>query len=268
MNRHTPPALCLLMLAGLAAQTQAARAETTTFSEVFGIVSIRHPDGTTAGAQAGMPLRVGDTIRVESGSRVTLRNAGNTLRLNWDTALDLISTESEQFHAKLRQGSVAAEVSLPDGASWTFDTPAGPVTLQTSGAYRLDADPARNSIRLNVHAGRALMGGQFVHAGNSGDLAESGITDLRETEGRGAFDSANWVWPVPGRRLNVPATHVPATHEANRSKAAEIVREANNPGGGQERILAPVHILIAPPVVGPHAPGPIGLPPSGVVVVK
>ena len=262
MNRHTPPALCFLVLAGVA-QMQTARAETTTLSEVFGIASIRHPDGTSAGAEAGTPLCVGDSIRVESGSRVTLRNATNTLRLNWDTSLDLISTESEQFHAKLRQGSVAAEVSLPDGANWTFDTPAGPVTLQTSGAYRLDADPARNSIRLNVHSGRALMGGQFVHAGHSGDLAESGIADLRETEGRGAFDSANWVWPAPGRRLNVPATH-----EANRSKAAEIVREANHPGSGQERILAPVHSLIAPPVVGPHAPVPIGLPPSGVVVVK
>lgn len=263
MNRHTPPALCFLFLAGVSAHVQTAHAETTTLSEVFGAVSILHSDGTTAKGESGTPLRAGDAVRVESGSRATVRNAANTLRLNWDTALDLISTEAEPFRAKLRRGSVAAEVSLPDAASWTFDTPAGPVTLQTSGAYRIDADPARNSIRLNVHTGRALLGGQFVNSGHCGDLAESGIADLRETEVRNAFDAANWVWPAPGRRLNVPATH-----EANRSKAAEIVREANNPGSGQERMLAPVHTLIAPPVVGPHATVPIGLPPSGIVIVK
>ena len=121
--------------------------------------------------------------------------------------------------------------------------------LDTAGIYRIDADRVRNSVRLTVQTGRAQLGRLWLSPGQCGDLRASGIAEVRQIGSSEVYSTA-------------------AAHEVNLSRTNEMVRQANAPGDVPGRILAPVHQMPAPHVVGPHAPGPIGLPHSGVVRVQ
>ncbi len=236
-----------------------ATAQTAVLAEVSGIVSVKRADGSLSAGNVGMSLQAGDFVTAEAGSRAVVTSAGSVLRLNWDTTLELLPLRK----VRVRKGSVAAEIAETSGTGWVFESPAGPLHIDAPGTYRIDADRVRNSVRLSVQTGQVHMGGQWVGPGQCSEMAESGIADLRETVGREGFNSAAWVWPTPGRILNVVATH-----DSNANRANEMVRQANHPGEAPERFLAPTHQMISPPIVGPHATVPIGLPHSGVTVVK
>ncbi|HXJ40414.1 MAG TPA: FecR domain-containing protein, partial [Bryobacteraceae bacterium] len=215
-------------------------------AETSGFVTVTRANGHSEPALLQTVLKPGDRLHTESGSQATLRLGDNKLRVTWDSSVELQDATEHGVEARLTQGSVAAEIhALGEGEVWSFDTPAGMVRLREVGNYRVDTDRARVWLRVTVQDGLAQMGkgGVFglLHAGESGDLSAAGVIDVRRTIGREAFNAAAWVWPVPNARL-----HTLATHEANRAKAEEIVREANNPGLQDGPILAPTHELIVP----------------------
>jgi len=228
-------------------------AQAPVVDNVLGFVEVTSPNGKPETLAQHGDIKPGDVFHTQSGSQAVLHVGDNILRVNWDTTIEFQELTERRIHARLRRGSVAAEIQkLGEGEEWTFETPAGLTNLREVGIYKVDADPGIVWMRLTVQQGTGQIGrnGRFglLHAGESGDLGVAGVIDVRQTLAREAFNSANWVWPVPGNRL-----HTLSTHEGNRQKADDIVDQANNPGAPQQ-ILAPTHDLIVPSPIHTQPP--------------
>jgi hypothetical protein len=132
--------------------------------------SAGHDDWTAA--TPNYPLTTGDRLWADDRSRAELHIGSTALRLDDHTAVAFLNLDDRMTQVRLSDGTLNISIRrLDQDESYEVDTPNGAVTLLRPGAYRIDADPDRQTTTVTVRSGEAEItaGGQAfpVHARQS-----------------------------------------------------------------------------------------------------
>jgi len=161
-----PCAALMIAFLSLAAATLAA-AETDPPGRV---ARVNFLEGTGAMQAAGVegwtddllnrPLTSGDRVWIDEGSRAEMHVGSTALRLGARTAVQVLAVDDHSVRLSMTAGSVSVRI-LEFGMDDRFDieTPAGRVSLQQPGGYRLDVDDSNNRAYLAVWTGSAEVAG-------------------------------------------------------------------------------------------------------------
>jgi hypothetical protein len=175
-----------LTLLALTAFTALAFADTPTrvgrISLTQGDVSISGEVGDQAErALVNWPVTSDNQITTGRDARTEIRIGSTALRLDEDSALEIMELDDERLRLHLHHGSVSVRIRNPDAVQgFELTTPQGRVRLQEPGRIRVDAERQRDTSIVNVFDGVALVDG----GGNSltvrgGRRAEIGQYDVR-----------------------------------------------------------------------------------------
>jgi hypothetical protein len=146
-------------------------------------------------ARLNTPVSADTSIATESGARAELRFGASAIRLDGDSAFDLLEISDELVQGRVQGGSVS--IRLRAYARHDFadklriETPGGTVVMETDGRFRIDvrAKDARahaTLVRISVWEGRARLDrGESRFALETGRAFEitidNGATQYRET---------------------------------------------------------------------------------------
>lgn len=109
-------------------------------SLVEGEVALRRADGSQwERAGINWPLTSGDALATEGDGRAELRIGSTVLRLDSDTALEVLRLDDGRIRLRLDEGAVYVRVRSRDpAAAVTLETTNGVVTTAAPGAYRIE----------------------------------------------------------------------------------------------------------------------------------
>jgi hypothetical protein len=146
-------------------------------SFIEGDVQTRIPDsGEWVPSSVNAPLQEGDEVWVPEGSRVELQlNDGTYMRLDEDSALQILSTDRDSSHFYLSQGHAYVYYEAPQGSVMQLDTPDASMHAYDSAIFRVDM--AQDSTIVSVYDGYVdaenMAGQTRVDAGASLALGEN-----------------------------------------------------------------------------------------------
>jgi hypothetical protein len=146
-------------------------------SLVEGDVQTRTPDSDEwVPSSINAPLQEGDEVWVPEGSRVELQlNDGTYIRLDEDSAMQILSTGSESSQFYLSQGHVYVFFEAPEGSVIQLDTHDASIRAYDNAVFRVDI-PERPTI-VSVYKGYVdaenREGLTRVNAGESLALGEN-----------------------------------------------------------------------------------------------
>ena len=161
---------------GAWSQTAPAEAQGNPASDPPGRVArLNYFDGTVtmepAGAnqwsyaQLNRPLTTGDQLWADNASRAELHVGSTALRLDRQTALDIVDLDDTTMQLKVTQGTLAARVRvLPAGQNVEIDTPNVALQMRSAGAFRVDVAPDGSATTVTLRSGNATLygdGGSF-----------------------------------------------------------------------------------------------------------
>ncbi len=185
MYRQLMKALALLALAALTQAAYAFDADTPgragRISLVQGQVSISGAVGTAAeGALLNWPLTSDNQISTARDARAEFRVGSTAVRLDGDSAMDIVVLDDDNLQLRLHYGSASIRVRNPELVrGFELSTPQGRVRLQDVATFRVDADRRPDTTLVNVFDGAVLVeGGGASVTLRAGRRAELGDNDL------------------------------------------------------------------------------------------
>jgi hypothetical protein len=191
----TATLLALALGAALAAQPALADdppARVGRIALTQGEVSISAgPGDSPSSALVNWPLTSENTVTTAPGARTELRVGSTAIRLDGDSALEVVQLDDDNLRLRLHYGSASIRIVNADVLpGFELATPQGRVLLQEPGRLRVDAGRDPDTSSVNVFDGVAIVegGGErlTVRAGRRADI--EGL-DLRTTQAvRDAFD--------------------------------------------------------------------------------
>ena len=137
------------------------------------------------------PVTSHNQITTARGARTEVRVGSTAIRLDGDSALEIVELDDDSLRLHLHYGSVSVRVRNPDVLpGFELSTPQGRVRLQEPGRVRVDAERAPDTSVVSVFDGVAQVEGAgaslTVRAGRSAELHDD---DLRTAlAGRDSFD--------------------------------------------------------------------------------
>ena len=146
-------------------------------SLIEGNVQIQTPDAGDWGAAAiNGPLREGDQIWSPQGGRIELQlNSGSYIRLAGNSALQILSLDSDSSQFYLSQGQVYVYYDAPEGSVLQVDTPDASTRAFVSSVFRIDISDQYTDVA--VYKGYVetenQMGQTRINAGQMVSLAQN-----------------------------------------------------------------------------------------------
>ena len=111
-------------------------------------------------ARPGQPVRQGERLWIDRGSRAELQVAGHTLRAGGQTQLRIDQVQPRATRIGVLRGTAIARVgALAQGENFELGTPNLALRAAQNGLYRLDVDPA-GTTHVSVLEGLARVYGQ------------------------------------------------------------------------------------------------------------
>nr|WP_244106235.1 DUF6600 domain-containing protein [Paraburkholderia phenazinium] len=111
------------------------------------------------------PLTTGDQLWADANARAELHAGSTALRLDQQTALDIVNLNDTTTQLKVTQGTLSAHVrALPGGQNFEVDTPNVALVATAPGLFRVDVAADGSSTTVTVRAGSATLygdGGSF-----------------------------------------------------------------------------------------------------------
>jgi len=111
------------------------------------------------------PLTTGDQLWADANARAELHAGSTALRLDQQTALDIVNLNDTITQLKVTQGTLSAHVrALPAGQNFEIDTPNVALVATAPGLFRVDVAADGSSTTVTVRAGNATLygdGGSF-----------------------------------------------------------------------------------------------------------
>jgi hypothetical protein len=106
------------------------------------------------------PLTGGDRVWIDESSRAEMHVGSTALRLGSRTAVQVLAVDDHNVRLSVTAGSVNIRIrDYESGDRFDIETPAGEVSLQQPGAYRLDVDDINDRAYLAVWSGSAEVSG-------------------------------------------------------------------------------------------------------------
>lgn len=139
------------------------------------------------------PLTGGDRVWIDEGSRAEMHVGSTALRLGSRTAVQILAVDDQSVRLSLTAGSLTVRIrALDAGDRFVVETPAGEITLQQPGSYRVDVDDSNARGYLAVWSGSAQVSGPFgavaVRQEQSAELV-AGADPAIDTTTAGNIDS-------------------------------------------------------------------------------
>lgn len=134
------------------------------------------------------PLTTGDQLWADSGARAELHAGSTALRLDQQTALDIVDLTDTVTQLKVTQGSLSAHVrALPAGQSFEVDTPNVALVATNAGLFRVDVAPDGSATTVTLRSGTAtLYGDGGSYAMSAGEQIRFVGTNLQQQAGGAA----------------------------------------------------------------------------------
>jgi hypothetical protein len=201
-------------LVAFAATCAFAQAQTPTrvgrIALVQGQVSIGGETGDeTSAALVNWTVTSGNQITTGRDARTEIKIGSTALRLDADSALDIVELDDDSLRLHLHYGSATVRVRNPDAVrGFELTTPEGRVHLQEPGRMRIDAGRRQDTTVVSVFDGVALVDG-----------GGSRLQARRDRPGRCAHR------PGPARRLR---RMVDAARPARRHLGVGALRDQRN----------------------------------------
>jgi hypothetical protein len=180
MYRQLMKALALLAFAALTSASHAAEAESPgragRISLVQGQVSLGGDVGSAAeGALLNWPVTSNNQISTARGARAEFRVGSTAVRLDGDSAMDIVVLDDDVLQLRLHYGSASVKVRNAELVrGFELSTPQGRVRLQDVATFRVDADRRPDTTLVNVFDGAVLVEGGgaslTVRAGRRAEL--------------------------------------------------------------------------------------------------
>ena len=132
------------------------------FTQTEGAVSYAEAGGNNwTNAQLTRPVTSGDRLWVDRGSRSEVHAGSTALRLGALTHLEITALDDQSTELNLTQGSLSMRVrDLQPGEHFQIGTPNVAVLITRPGEYRIDVDQQRDTTRVAVHSGAAVVYGE------------------------------------------------------------------------------------------------------------
>ncbi|BCG03467.1 proline-rich exported protein (plasmid) [Paraburkholderia sp. PGU19] len=109
------------------------------------------------------PLTTGDQLWADSNARAELHAGSTALRLDQQTAFDIVDLDDDTTQLKVTQGTLSARVrALTSGQSVELDTPNVALVAGGAGLYRVDVAPDGSETTVTVREGSATLYGDGV----------------------------------------------------------------------------------------------------------
>lgn len=109
-------------------------------------------------AAINWPVTSHNQISTARGARTEVRIGSTAIRLDGDSALEVVSIDDDTISLHLHYGSASIRVRNPDAVrGFRLSTPHGQVRLQEPGRFRVDVDRVPDSSVVNVFDGVALV---------------------------------------------------------------------------------------------------------------
>jgi hypothetical protein len=106
------------------------------------------------------PLSGGDRVWIDERSRAEMHVGSSVLRLGSRTAVQILTVDDRTVRLSMTAGSLSVRIrELDSGDYFSIQTPAGEVSLQEPGSYRLDVDDSSGRAYLAVWSGNAEVSG-------------------------------------------------------------------------------------------------------------
>lgn len=163
-------------------------------SYLNGAVSLKAANAVEwAPATLNYPLTSGNSLWASDHSRAEIKIGSTALRLDHNTALDLLTLDDSVLQFQVSQGAVNARVPRIDqGEVVEIFAPGTRISLLRPGWYRIDVGRQDSTTRISVFQGEAQLaaGGSVftVHEGASAQLAGAAITSDVADGARDEFD--------------------------------------------------------------------------------
>ncbi len=158
---------------GAAATDPPGRVARVNFLEGSGSMQAAGVDGWTDDL-LNRPLTGGDRVWIDERSRAEMHVGSSALRLGSRTAVQILTVDDRTVRLSMTAGSLSVRIrDLDSGDYFAIQTPAGEVSLQEPGGYRLDVDDTNGRAYLAVWSGNAEVGGPSgVRPVRQGQFAE------------------------------------------------------------------------------------------------
>ena len=149
-----------------------------------GQVSISSAGESANAALVNWPVTSNQTISTAPGARTELRVGSTAIRLDGDSALEVMQLDDDKLRLRLHYGSASIRVVNDDVAGgFELTTPQARVLLQQPGRLRVDAERERDTSSIRVFDGVAVVegGGErlTVRGGRSAEVLGQ---DVRMTQ--------------------------------------------------------------------------------------
>jgi hypothetical protein len=177
------------MLLALAALTNLALADDPParvgrVSLAQGQVSISMPGEAASTALVNWPVTSNNTISTAPGARSELRVGSTAVRIDGDSALEVVRLDDDELHLRLHYGSASIRVANGElAAGFELSTPDARVLLQGPGRVRVDAGRTPDTSTVNVFEGVAIVegGGErlTVRAGRSAEMQGNDLRTMQ-----------------------------------------------------------------------------------------
>ncbi len=144
-----------------------------------GQVSISSAGETANAALVNWPVTSNQTISTAPGARTELRIGSTAIRLDGDSALEVMQLDDDRLSLRLHYGSASIRVVSDEVAGgFELTTPQARVLLQQPGRLRVDAERERDTSSIRVFDGVAVVegGGErlTVRSGRSAEVLGQG----------------------------------------------------------------------------------------------
>ncbi len=139
------------------------------------------------------PLTGGDRVWIDENSRAEMHVGSTALRLGSRTAVQVLAVDDQNVRLSVTAGSLSVRIrDLDSGEHFDVETPAGPISFQQAGSYRVDVDDSNHRGYLAVWSGSAQVGGQsgeiLVRQEQSAELSPEADPTI-DTTSAGNIDS-------------------------------------------------------------------------------
>lgn len=144
------------------------------------------------------PLTTGDQLWADAHARAELHAGSTALRLDQQTAVDIVNLNDTITQLKVTQGTLSAHVrALPAGQSFEIDTPNVALVATTPGLFRVDVAADGSATTVTLRAGNATLygdGGSFqMSAGQQIEFVGSSLQQQAGGAAPGADAFDQWV---------------------------------------------------------------------------
>jgi hypothetical protein len=134
------------------------------------------------------PLTTGDQLWADANARAELHAGSTALRLDQQTALDIVNLNDTITQLKVTQGTLSAHVRmLPPGQTFEIDTPNVALVANAPGLFRVDVAADGSSTTVTIRSGSVTVygdGGSFQI--NAGQQIQFVGTSLQQQAGGAA----------------------------------------------------------------------------------